>query len=113
VQASGLNVVTDPVFSHRASPVRFAGPARVYPTGLSIGKLPHIDVVVISHNHYDHLDRGSILALCVSGIAHAKIGTVSSRWLKESSVLSEAIQIFIGITRSKQGNRLTSVWRPR
>src|ERR1035438_7786165 len=48
MQASGLNVLTDPVFSHRASPLRIAGPARVYPPGLSIGELPHIDVVVIS-----------------------------------------------------------------
>jgi N-acyl-phosphatidylethanolamine-hydrolysing phospholipase D len=63
VQASGLNVLTDPIFSRRASPLRFAGPARVYPAGLSIGDLPHIDVVVISHNHYDHLDRDSIRAL--------------------------------------------------
>jgi N-acyl-phosphatidylethanolamine-hydrolysing phospholipase D len=63
VQASGLNVLTDPIFSRRASPVRFAGPARAHPPGLRLDELPHIDVVVISHNHYDHLDRDSILAL--------------------------------------------------
>jgi N-acyl-phosphatidylethanolamine-hydrolysing phospholipase D len=63
VQASGLNVLTDPIFSRRASPLRFAGPSRVYPPGLRISELPHIDVVVISHNHYDHLDRDSVLAL--------------------------------------------------
>ncbi len=63
VQASGLNVLTDPIFSRRASPLRFVGPARVRPAGLRIEELPHIDVVVISHNHYDHLDRDSILAL--------------------------------------------------
>jgi N-acyl-phosphatidylethanolamine-hydrolysing phospholipase D len=63
VQASGLNVLTDPIFSRRASPLRFAGPARVHPPGLRLEDLPHIDVVVISHNHYDHLDRDSIVAL--------------------------------------------------
>jgi N-acyl-phosphatidylethanolamine-hydrolysing phospholipase D len=63
VQAGGLNVLTDPIFSHRASPLRFAGPARVHPPGIEIEDLPHIDVVVVSHNHYDHLDRASILAL--------------------------------------------------
>lgn len=63
VQAGGLTVLTDPVFSRRASPVSFAGPARAYPPGLALGQLPHIDVVVLSHNHYDHLDRASILAL--------------------------------------------------
>ncbi len=63
VQASGLNVLTDPIFSRRASPVRFAGPARAYPPGLRLDQLPRIDVVLISHNHYDHLDRDTILAL--------------------------------------------------
>jgi N-acyl-phosphatidylethanolamine-hydrolysing phospholipase D len=63
VQSSGLNVLTDPIFSRRASPLRFAGPARAYPPGTSLSELPHIDVVVISHNHYDHLDRDSVLAL--------------------------------------------------
>jgi N-acyl-phosphatidylethanolamine-hydrolysing phospholipase D len=63
MQASGLNVLTDPVFSQRVSPVRFAGPARAQPPGIALKDLPHIDVVVISHNHYDHLDRDSVLAL--------------------------------------------------
>jgi N-acyl-phosphatidylethanolamine-hydrolysing phospholipase D len=63
VQASGLNVLTDPIFSLRASPLRFAGPARAQPPGIALADLPHIDVVVISHNHYDHLDRASVLAL--------------------------------------------------
>ncbi len=63
VQASGLNVLTDPVFSERAFPVQFAGPKRVQPPGLALADLPRIDVVVISHNHYDHLDRNSVFAL--------------------------------------------------
>src|ERR1700760_2715815 len=63
VQASGLNVLTDPIFSRRASPVQFAGPARAHPPGVALEDLPHIDGVVISHNPYDHLDRASIQAL--------------------------------------------------
>ena len=63
VQASGLNVLTDPIFSERAFPVQFAGPRRAQPPGLALVELPHIDVVVISHNHYDHLDRASVFAL--------------------------------------------------
>jgi N-acyl-phosphatidylethanolamine-hydrolysing phospholipase D len=63
VQASGLNVLTDPVFSRRASPVSFAGPSRAQPPGIALRDLPHIDVVAISHNHYDHLDRASVRAL--------------------------------------------------
>lgn len=63
VQADGLNVLTDPVFSPRVSPVRFAGPRRAQPPGVAQGDLPRIDVVLISHNHYDHLDRDSIRSL--------------------------------------------------
>ncbi len=63
VQAGGLNVLTDPVFSRRVSPVAFAGPSRVQPPGIALRDLPHIDVVVISHNHYDHLDRDSVRSL--------------------------------------------------
>ena len=63
VQAGGLNVLTDPVFSDRASPVQFTGPKRHQPPGLSINQLPPIDVVLISHNHFDHLDKSSVLAL--------------------------------------------------
>lgn len=63
VQADGLNVLTDPIFSVRASPVQFVGPSRALPPGIAVSDLPHIDVVVISHNHYDHLDHGSILKL--------------------------------------------------
>jgi N-acyl-phosphatidylethanolamine-hydrolysing phospholipase D len=63
VQAGGLSVLTDPIFSQRASPLQFMGPARAQPPGVTPADLPHIDVVVISHNHYDHLDRASIATL--------------------------------------------------
>jgi N-acyl-phosphatidylethanolamine-hydrolysing phospholipase D len=63
VQANGLNVLTDPVFSHRVSPVKFLGPARAQAPGIALTSLPHIDVVLISHNHYDHLDRDTVKAL--------------------------------------------------
>jgi N-acyl-phosphatidylethanolamine-hydrolysing phospholipase D len=63
VQAGGLNVLTDPVFSERASPVQIVGPKRALPPGVALQALPPIDVVVISHNHYDHLDRSSVAEL--------------------------------------------------
>ena len=62
-QLGGLNLLTDPAFSERASPVGFAGPQRAQPPGLALADLPHIDVVLISHNHYDHLDEASVVAL--------------------------------------------------
>jgi N-acyl-phosphatidylethanolamine-hydrolysing phospholipase D len=63
VQASGLNVLTDPIFSDRASPVQLFGPKRAQPPGVAMADLPPIDVVLISHNHYDHLDRTSVALL--------------------------------------------------
>lgn len=63
VQAGGLNVLTDPVFSERASPLSFIGPKRHVPPGMALADLPHVDVVLISHNHYDHLDAASVDAL--------------------------------------------------
>ncbi len=63
IQVNGLNLLTDPHFTERASPLGWVGPARMMPPGLALQQLPPIDVVLISHNHYDHLDEGSVLAL--------------------------------------------------
>jgi N-acyl-phosphatidylethanolamine-hydrolysing phospholipase D len=63
IQHAGVNVLTDPMFSERASPVSFAGPRRVSAPGLSFDELPPIDVVVVSHDHFDHLDLWSIRKL--------------------------------------------------
>ena len=63
VQIAGRNVLTDPHFSRRASPVQWAGPERVVRPGLALEELPRIDLVVLSHDHYDSLDRNSIRAL--------------------------------------------------
>ncbi|HEX2547216.1 MAG TPA: MBL fold metallo-hydrolase, partial [Ramlibacter sp.] len=63
VQSGGLNILTDPIFSERASPVTFVGPKRAQPPGIALDDLPPIDVVLVSHNHYDHLDRFSVVRL--------------------------------------------------
>jgi L-ascorbate metabolism protein UlaG (beta-lactamase superfamily) len=60
IQTNGLNIITDPVFSDRASPLSFAGPKRVTPPGIAYDNLPKIDVILISHNHYDHMDVPTI-----------------------------------------------------
>lgn len=56
LQADGLNLLTDPIWSERASPVSFAGPRRHHPPAIVFSDLPPIDVVMISHSHYDHMD---------------------------------------------------------
>ncbi|MFC7288353.1 MBL fold metallo-hydrolase [Herminiimonas glaciei] len=63
VQMRGLNILTDPIWSERASPFTFMGPQRKVPPALDYAQLPHIDVVLISHNHYDHLDKDTVLKL--------------------------------------------------
>ena len=65
IQADGLNVLTDPIWSARASPISFAGPRRVWAPGIAFEALPKIDVVLISHNHYDHLDLATLRRLHV------------------------------------------------
>ena len=60
INKDNLTILTDPVFSKRASPVRFAGPKRLIPPAIPIDKLPPIDVITVSHNHYDHLDIRSL-----------------------------------------------------
>jgi L-ascorbate metabolism protein UlaG (beta-lactamase superfamily) len=56
LQTGGVNLLIDPVFSERASPVQFAGPKRANAPGVAFDDLPKIDAVLITHNHYDHLD---------------------------------------------------------
>jgi L-ascorbate metabolism protein UlaG (beta-lactamase superfamily) len=63
IQTAGLNLLLDPVWSDRVSPLRFAGPKRVNPPGIDFQRLPPIDVVLISHNHYDHLDLATLRRL--------------------------------------------------
>ncbi|MBF9233038.1 MBL fold metallo-hydrolase [Microvirga alba] len=60
IQVAGLNILTDPVFSKRASPLSFAGPKRVNPPGIALDDLPPIHAVLITHNHYDHLDLAAL-----------------------------------------------------
>ena len=63
LQTAGLNILLDPVWSERASPFSFAGPKRVNGPGIEFSRLPPIDIVLISHNHYDHLDLATLRRL--------------------------------------------------
>ncbi len=67
----GVVVLTDPVFSERCSPVSWAGPRRARPPGLALDALPPVDAVLLSHNHYDHMDLPSLRALAARGTRRA------------------------------------------
>jgi N-acyl-phosphatidylethanolamine-hydrolysing phospholipase D len=63
LQAGGLNILTDPMFSERAFPVQWIGPRRIMPPALGVESLPPLDVVLLTHSHYDHLDKSSVKRL--------------------------------------------------
>ena len=63
IQTQSLNILTDPIWSNRASPFAFAGPKRVRQPGIRLDDLPKIDLIVVSHNHYDHLDLPTLKRL--------------------------------------------------
>ena len=63
IEIDGLRVLTDPVWGERASPSRLAGPRRFQPVPVPLRALPHVDLVLVSHDHYDHLDYPSIREL--------------------------------------------------
>jgi L-ascorbate metabolism protein UlaG (beta-lactamase superfamily) len=85
IQAGGLNVLTDPVWSDRASPLPFAGPRRVWAPGIAFDSLPQIDAVLLSHNHYDHLDLRTLRRL------HDRHGPVMVTPLGNDAILRRAI----------------------
>ena len=63
IQVDGLNILSDPIWSERTSPFQFAGPKRMRAPGISFDDLPPIDLVLLSHNHYDHLDVSTMKEL--------------------------------------------------
>ncbi len=67
LQHSGSNILTDPIWSQRASPVPWAGPRRKRESGVRFDDLPRIDTVLLSHNHYDHLDLATLRRLAARG----------------------------------------------
>jgi len=65
IQTAGLNILTDPFFSKRASPTQLIGPARVRAPGLALNNLPPLDVILLSHSHYDHMDKPALKSLAL------------------------------------------------
>lgn len=73
LELDGVRILTDPVFSKRASPFQFAGPARLHPPPLALELWKGVDAVVISHDHFDHLDMDTIRHLARAG-SHFYVG---------------------------------------
>ena len=88
LQVGGLNILTDPHFSERASPFSWVGPKRMVPPGVALKDLPFIDAVVISHNHYDHMDEKTLLQLAEQpgGAPRYFVGLGLKQWLVERSI---------------------------
>lgn len=123
IQHRGVNVLTDPMLSTYASPLPFVGPRRQSPAALSADQLPPIDVVVISHDHYDHLDAATIRALgdgpqyfvplgvrdwlIGKGIAPDRV--VEMGWWDRATVDSTAVPVAVTATPSQHfsGRSLT------
>jgi L-ascorbate metabolism protein UlaG (beta-lactamase superfamily) len=75
IELDGATILTDPMWSERASPSRWVGPKRFHPPPLALADLPHVDAVVISHEHYDHLDMATVQSLAARGVAfHVPLG---------------------------------------
>jgi N-acyl-phosphatidylethanolamine-hydrolysing phospholipase D len=81
LQLGPLNVLTDPMWSERASPFRWIGPRRLMPPAVDFDALPEIDIVLLSHNHYDHLDAPTVRRLAMrfpraSWLCPLRVGTL-------------------------------------
>ena len=68
LELGGVRLLTDPVWSARVSPLRFAGPVRFHPPPLALSELPPLDAVIISHDHYDHLDMETVRVVASTGV---------------------------------------------
>ena len=101
IQTEDLNILTDPIWSDRCSPVQWAGPKRHHPPGIRFEDLPPIDLVLLSHNHYDHMDVGTLERLkrehrprILTGLGNAAFvsGATDLDWW-DSLAVSETVRV--------------------
>ncbi len=86
IQMDGLNILTDPIWSERCSPVSWAGPRRYREPGISFEDLPPIDIVLVSHNHYDHFDLPTLRRLAEKGTPRAVVPLGNLDLLRETGI---------------------------
>lgn len=92
VELDGVRVLTDPVWGQRVSPVGFAGPKRFHPVPVKLDQLPRLDAVIVSHDHYDHLDYPTIIELAkgdVPFITSLGVGAHLEAWGIDAARITE------------------------
>ncbi len=109
IQIDGVNILTDPMWSERASPFAFVGPKRVRPPGLQFDDLPPIHAVVVSHNHYDHMDVPTLRRLAERHKAPVYVGLGNSALLEREGVAGGVDLDWWQTVELEGGVRLTSV----
>ena len=107
-QLEGVNVLTDPQWSERASPVGFAGPRRFMPPGVAFEDLPPIHVVLISHDHYDHLDLPTVRRLAAVHRPRFYVPLGLKAWFAEAGI-TDVVELDWWDSRVERGLTLTCV----
>jgi len=108
VQFAGLNLLTDPVYSERVSPFRSVGPRRVRAPGIAFESLPPIDLVLLSHNHYDHLDLATLRRLAAVHAPRVVTGLGNAAFLREHGV-ADVVELDWWQSRDERGAVVTLV----
>src|SRR6266849_2407220 len=108
LQQLGCNILTDPIWSERASPLSWTGPRRRRKPGVSLEDLPSIDAVLISHNHYDHLDLPTLRRLAARGDSTFIVPARGARLLRSENI-GPAHELDWGESLSQPGFTIHSV----
>jgi N-acyl-phosphatidylethanolamine-hydrolysing phospholipase D len=108
IQLDGVNVLTDPQWSERASPLSFAGPRRVTPPGLRFEDLPPIHVVLISHDHYDHLDEATVKRLAAAHRPRFYVPLGLKAWFADLGI-TDVVELDWWDARTERGLTVTCV----
>jgi L-ascorbate metabolism protein UlaG (beta-lactamase superfamily) len=90
IQVGGLSILTDPVWSEGVSPVSFVGPKRVHAPGIAFDELPKINAVLVSHNHYDHMDVATLQSLSRRDKPAIYVPLGDKQWLSDEDVQNVA-----------------------
>ncbi len=88
MQVGGIAVLTDPVWSERASPIAFLGPRRVRQAGQSLQALPGVELLLVSHNHYDHMDLPTLRQVQARWAPAVVTGLGNARHLAKAGIRS-------------------------